>query len=131
VSSLFAAMLGVNPVEHLLSDAHALSSLSAAHRAILTGREFFPRLLSEPFHQGLTVVFLFAAALSVLAGLASLFRGGRTLPSTVTVPDITTTAPTREVAQAAAPAPAREAPEEMTEEAPEEVTEEATRKRTP
>ena len=131
VSSLFAAMLGVNPVEHLLSDAHALSSLSAAHRAILTGREFFPRLLSEPFHQGLTVVFLFAAALSVLAGLASLFRGGRTLPSTVTVPDITTTAPTREAAQAAAPAPAREAPEEMTEEAPEEVTEEATRKRTP
>jgi MFS family permease len=131
VSSLFAAMLGVNPVEHLLSDAHALSSLSAAHRAILTGREFFPQLLSEPFHQGLTVVFLFAAALSVLAGLASLFRGGRTLPSTVTVPDITTTAPTREAAQAAAPAAAREAPEEMTEEAPEEVTEEATRKRTP
>ena len=127
VSSLFAAMLGVNPVEHLLSDAHALSSLSAAHRAILTGREFFPRLLSEPFHQGLTVVFLFAAALSVLAGLASLFRGGRTLPSTVTVPDITTTAPTREAAQAPAPAVAREA----TEEAPEEVTEEATRKRTP
>jgi MFS family permease len=122
VSSLFAAMLGVNPVEHLLSDAHALSSLSAAHRAILTGREFFPRLLSEPFHQGLTVVFLFAAALSVLAGLASLFRGGRTLPSTVTVPDITTTAPTREAAHAAA----REAPEE----APVEAPEEATRKRT-
>jgi MFS family permease len=131
VSSLFAAMLGVNPVEHLLSDAHALSSLSAAHRAILTGREFFPRLLSEPFHQGLTVVFLFAAALSVLAGLASLFRGGRTLPSTVTVPDITTAAPTREAAQAAAPAAAPAATREATEEAPEEVTEEATRKRTP
>jgi MFS family permease len=110
VSSLFAAMLGVNPVEHLLSDAHALSSLSAAHRAILTGREFFPRLLSEPFHQGLTVVFLFAAALSVLAGLASLFRGGRSVPSSATVPEISSTPGTRV----------------MTEEAPEA----ATRKRT-
>jgi MFS family permease len=123
VSSLFAAMLGVNPVEHLLSDAHALSSLSAAHRAVLTGREFFPRLLSEPFHQGLTVVFLFATALSVLAGLASLFRGGRTLPSTVTAPEITTTPPAREANQSAAresdPSPDREAAEE------------ATRKRTP
>jgi MFS family permease len=118
VSSLFSAMLGVNPVEHLLSDAHALSSLSAAHRAILTGREFFPRLLSEPFHQGLTVVFLFAAALSVLAGLASLFRGGRTLPSTATVPEISSTPGTRDVTE--------EAPEE----APEAAPEAATRKRT-
>jgi MFS family permease len=91
VSSLFAAMLGVNPVEHLLSDAHALSTLSAAHRAVLTGREFFPRLLSGPFHQGLTVVFVVAAALSVLAGLASLFRGGRSLPSTTTAPEVTDT----------------------------------------
>jgi MFS family permease len=114
VSSLFSAMLGVNPVEHLLSDADALSSLSAAHRAILTGREFFPRLLSEPFHQGLTVVFLFAAALSVLAGLASLFRGGRTLPSTATVPEISATPGTRDA----------------TEEAPEAAPEAATQKRT-
>jgi MFS family permease len=80
VSSLFASVLGVNPVERLLSDSHALSALSAAQRAVLTGREFFPQLISEPFHQGLTVVFVVAAALSVLAGLASLFRGGRNVP---------------------------------------------------
>jgi MFS family permease len=119
VSSLFAAVLGVNPVEHLLSTAHALAGLSATHRAVLTGSEFFPRLISGPFHQGLVVVFIVAAALSVLAGLASLFRGGRTLPSTVTVPDITTTAPAQEAGQAAA------------REATGEATEEATRKRTP
>jgi MFS family permease len=123
VSSLFAAVLGVNPVEHLLSTAHALAGLSATHRAVLTGSEFFPRLISGPFHQGLVVVFIVAAALSVLAGLASLFRGGRTLPSTAAVPEITTNPPTREATQAAArqatQAPARE------------VTEEATRKRTP
>jgi MFS family permease len=81
VSSLFAAMLGDNPVQHLLSDAHALTSLSAAHRAVLIGRAFFPNLISEPFHHGLVVVFLFATALSVLAGLASLLRGGHVRPA--------------------------------------------------
>jgi EmrB/QacA subfamily drug resistance transporter len=61
VSSLFAAVLGVNPVGHLLAPSGTLSSLSAAHQRILTGREFFPHLISGPFHQGLTVVFLVAA----------------------------------------------------------------------
>ncbi|HWG13302.1 MAG TPA: MFS transporter [Streptosporangiaceae bacterium] len=81
VSSLFAAVLGVNPVQHLLTDSHALSALSAAHRAALTGREFFPQLISGPFHQGLVVVFIVATVLSVLAGLASLLRGGRSVPT--------------------------------------------------
>jgi MFS family permease len=80
VSSLFAAVLGVNPVQHLLAGSHALSALSAAHRAVLTGRTFFPHLISAPFHHGLAVVFVVAAALSVLAGLASLLRGGRYVP---------------------------------------------------
>jgi type IV secretory pathway VirB2 component (pilin) len=53
----------------------ALSSLSAAHQRVLTGRQFFPELLSGPFHQGLSVVLVVATALSALAGLASLLRG--------------------------------------------------------
>jgi MFS family permease len=77
VSSLFAALLGVNPIQHLLAPSGVLSSLPAANRQILTGREFFPDLISGPFHQGLLVVFSVAAALSVLAALASLLRGGR------------------------------------------------------
>jgi MFS family permease len=77
VSSLFAAVLGVNPVQHLLASMHALASLSETSQRILTGREFFPHLISGPFHQGLVIVFAVAAALSVLAGLASLLRGGR------------------------------------------------------
>ena len=80
VSSLFAAVLGVNPVEHLLASAHSLSSLPAAHQRVLTGREFFPDLISAPFHHGLTVVFAVAAGLSVLAAFASLLRGGRYVP---------------------------------------------------
>jgi type IV secretory pathway VirB2 component (pilin) len=77
VSSLFAAVLGVNPVQHLLASMRALASLSQASQRVLTGREFFPDLISGPFHQGLVVVFAVAAGLSVLAGLASLLRGGR------------------------------------------------------
>jgi MFS family permease len=80
VSSLFAAVLGVNPVQHLLSSAHALSSLPASSQRILTGREFFPALISGPVHQGLNVVFVVAAILGVVAGLASLLRGGRYVP---------------------------------------------------
>jgi MFS family permease len=77
VSSLFAAVLGVNPVQHLLALSGVLSSLPAASRQVLTGQTFFPQLISGPFHQGLSVVFAVAIALAVLAALASLLRGGR------------------------------------------------------
>jgi hypothetical protein len=77
VASLFASVLGVNPIGHLLAPTGVLARLPAASRAALTGREFFPSLLSGPFHTGLIVVFGVSAALSVLAGLASLLRGSR------------------------------------------------------
>ena len=79
VSSLFAALLGVNPVQHVLAPSGALSRLSPVNQHILTGREFFPNLISGPFHHGLVVVFAVAAALAALAALASLLRGGRTI----------------------------------------------------
>ena len=75
VASLFAAVLGVNPVQHVLAAHGALSSLSAAHQRVLTGRQFFPELISGPFHNGLSVVLLVATALSMLAALASMMRG--------------------------------------------------------
>ena len=77
VSSLFAAVLGVNPIQHLLAAAGALAALPAAAQRVLTGREFFPQLISAPFHNGLIVVFAVAAALAALAAVASLLRGGR------------------------------------------------------
>ena len=79
VSSLFASVLGVNPIQHLLGPG-VLSRLPAASQATLTGRAFFPSLLQGPFHSGLIVVFGVSAALSVLAGLASLLRGKRRIP---------------------------------------------------
>jgi MFS family permease len=77
VSSLFAAVLGVNPVQHLLAARGVLSSLPAASQRVLTGRQFFPELISGPFQHGLTVVFGVAAVLAAVAALASLLRGGR------------------------------------------------------
>jgi MFS family permease len=77
VSSLFASVLGVNPLQHLLQPYGVLNKLSPAAQAQITGRTFFPSLLQGPFHDGLIVVFTVSAALSVLAGLASLLRGKR------------------------------------------------------
>jgi hypothetical protein len=45
VSSLFAAVLGVNPLQHLLAPSGALSKLPAAAQQTITGREFFPHLI--------------------------------------------------------------------------------------
>jgi MFS family permease len=80
VSSLFASVLGVNPIQHLLAPSGVLAKLPAASQAELTGRTFFPALLSGPFHNGLIVVFSVSAAISVLAGLASLLRGKHQVP---------------------------------------------------
>ena len=77
VSTLFAAVLGENPLEHLLAPSGVLDTLPAANRDTIVGHEFFPDLISVPFHQGLTVVFLASTALAALAAIASLARGRR------------------------------------------------------
>ncbi|WP_269858602.1 MFS transporter [Streptomyces sp. RPT161] len=74
VGTLFAAFLGYNPVQQLLG-AHVLGQLPPGHAAVLTGRQFFPHLISGPFHDGLVVVFCLAIAMSLVAALASLVRG--------------------------------------------------------
>jgi MFS family permease len=79
VSTLFAAFLGANPVAHLLGPSGALPTLPAANREVLTGTEFFPQLISEPFHHGLVTVFTAAAVMAVIAALASISRGGSPL----------------------------------------------------
>ncbi len=76
VSILFAAFLGYNPIEHL-AGAHALAGLSATDRATITGRSFFPHLISGPFSTGLHEAFAFAIAACLIAAVASLMRGGK------------------------------------------------------
>ncbi len=86
VSSLFAALLGYNPMASLLP-ASVLSALPPGQAAILTGKDFFPQLISGPFQQGLTVVFVAAAGMALVAAAASVLRGGRYVHVDVPVRD--------------------------------------------
>jgi hypothetical protein len=64
-------------VHQLLAPTGVLAHLSTAQVSVLTGRQFFPQLISGPFHHGLVIVFSMAMALLVIAAFASLLRGGR------------------------------------------------------
>lgn len=95
ISVLFAAFLGYNPVQHLVG-AGALSALPAHAHAILSGQDFFPRLISGPFRDGLDAAFVFSIVACLIAAAASLMRGGRyhhveepvTAPSPGAVPQL-------------------------------------------
>ena len=75
VSTMFAALLGYNPIGHLLAPSHTLATLPHRNVAVLTGNQFFPHLIAGPFHHGLIIVFSAAAAMSVLGAVISLMRG--------------------------------------------------------
>ncbi len=86
VSSLFASVLGINPLHQLLSMGGELGKLPAEAQRILTGKVYFPDLISAPFHHGLTIVFLVSAGLAFIAAFASLARGPRSTNASGTVP---------------------------------------------
>jgi len=73
IGVLFAAFLGYNPMQQLLGPLHG--HLSSAHAAYVTGRQFFPHLITSPFHSGLGVAFAFAIAASLIAAVASMLTG--------------------------------------------------------
>jgi MFS family permease len=76
VGSLFASFLGFNPLQSLLGS-QAKAGVSAAQWQTLTGKEFFPNLISSPFHHGLVIVFAVAIALSIIGAIFSMLRGQR------------------------------------------------------
>ncbi|MBU9762864.1 MFS transporter [Mycobacterium sp. TNTM28] len=76
VGSLFAAFLGYNPMAELLAPYDALHQ-PGVNADVITGQTFFPQLITEPFHSGLTVVFTAAAVMMVIGAVASLFSAGR------------------------------------------------------
>ncbi len=73
---LFTSLLGYNPIQTLLGPT-VLGHLPAGNAVYLTGRGFFPALISGPFSHGLTVAFVFAIAACLIAAVASWLRGGR------------------------------------------------------
>jgi hypothetical protein len=75
IGVLFAAFLGYNPMQQLLGP--ILHQLNPAHAAYLIGREFFPHLITGPFHDGIGVAFGFAIAACVIGAIASALTGKR------------------------------------------------------
>ena len=102
VASLFAAFLGYNPVHQLLGPTGVLQQLPPAQAAVLTGKQFFPQLLTGPFHHGLVIVFSTAIVFLVIAAGASLMRGGRYVHDEQSVATADAGAPAPAVSQAAA-----------------------------
>ncbi len=74
-STVFAALLGYDPIKTLLGP--TLAHIPAKNAAFLTGRRFFPRLISKPFGKGLDEAFFFAMGATILAAGASWLRGAK------------------------------------------------------
>ncbi|MFC1420338.1 MFS transporter [Streptacidiphilus cavernicola] len=72
---LFAAFLGYNPMQQLLGP-QVLHQLPAGKADYLTGRSFFPHLITGPFQDGLAVAFWFALGACLIAAVASAVTGG-------------------------------------------------------
>src|SRR5262245_3511953 len=85
VATLFASFLGYNPMATLLGP-HELAQLPAAQAHQLTGRSFFPHLITGPFHTALAYAFVFAAVACLIAAAASLLRGGKYHYEAATLP---------------------------------------------
>jgi hypothetical protein len=81
VSTLFASLLGYNPMSTLLGP-NVLNSLPPGQAATITGRSFFPQVISAPFHTALIYAFTFAIIACVIGAIASLLRGGKYVHST-------------------------------------------------
>ncbi|HKR67889.1 MAG TPA: MFS transporter [Streptosporangiaceae bacterium] len=77
VSTLFASFLGYNPIGTLLRPTGVLDRLPRGDAAMLTSKEYFPHLISGPFHHGLVIVFSVAIAMSLAGAVISLLRGGQ------------------------------------------------------
>ncbi|MEP9394167.1 MFS transporter [Gordonia sp. VNK1] len=85
VGILFAAFLGVNPIQEV--GGQALQGLPQASIDHLTGLEFFPHLISDPFSDGLTAAFTFALVCCLIGAVACLFTGSKTsVPESVDEP---------------------------------------------
>ncbi len=91
-SSLFAALLGYNPLKNLLQEFGILQKMSAADVHYVIGQKFFPLLIGPPFLHGLSLAFTASLIMSLVAALISVFRGRRY----VHIDEATTPAPNPE-----------------------------------
>lgn len=75
-ASLFAALLGYNPLQSMVPAA-VMDHLSRAHIDAITGHTFFPNLIGPSFMHGLSLAFIISVILSLVAALSSAFIRSR------------------------------------------------------
>jgi MFS family permease len=73
-AAIFAAMLGYDPISHLIP-ASALGALPPALAARISDPHFFAGLLAQPFVTGIRVALLACVAMCIVAGVTSALRG--------------------------------------------------------
>jgi hypothetical protein len=73
-AAIFAAMLGYDPVSHLIP-ASVLATLPPAIATRITDPHFFAGLLAQPFAAGIRVALMVCVAMCVFAGVSSALRG--------------------------------------------------------
>ncbi len=76
-SSLFAALLGYNPLQNLLQQFGILQQIPISQAKYVIGQKFFPSLIGQPFMHGLQLAFIVSLAMSIVAAIVSVFRGKR------------------------------------------------------
>ncbi len=75
-STLFAALLGYNPMKTLLTP-EVINSLPAKNANVILGNNFFPNLISSSFMSGMRIVMYSGALMALFAAIFSALRGGR------------------------------------------------------
>lgn len=78
-SAVFAAFLGYNPMQTILSQLpkNLTGPLSSQSISVLTGKTWFPQALAPAFMSSLRIAFYVNAALALVSAVASLLRGKR------------------------------------------------------
>jgi MFS family permease len=86
-AAIFAAMLGYNPITHLLP-ASLLASIPSAIAVRVSDPHFFAGLLAQPFVSGIHTALAVCVAMCVLAGAASALRGSARRPEDRFAPEV-------------------------------------------
>jgi EmrB/QacA subfamily drug resistance transporter len=73
-AAIFAAMLGYDPISHLIP-ASVLATVPSAIATHVTDPHFFAGLLAQPFVDGIRVALVACVGMCVLAGVSSAMRG--------------------------------------------------------
>jgi len=73
-AAIFAAMLGYDPISHLIP-ASALAALPPALAGRVSDPHFFAGLLAQPFVTGIRVALMACVAMCIVAGMTSAMRG--------------------------------------------------------